>query len=233
MAIILIFEESARQGRIFLILISETKASLIACEDDIMILGEMERILRRSFFERNTEKVAEELLGKVLVREFPEGRAKARVVETEAYFGKGDPASHASRRKTQRNQVMFGPPGRAYVYFTYGMHYLFNVVTEKEEIPGAVLIRALEPLSGIDLMKHRRSVTQVKNLLNGPARLTQALAIDKSLNGYDLTLGKTLYFEDDGYKVEKIVRKHRIGVPLDPSDNFRYYIADNPFVSKK
>jgi|Deesub1362A_J573_1020465.scaffolds.fasta_scaffold02815_3 DNA-3-methyladenine glycosylase len=198
-----------------------------------MIFGEMERILRRSFFKRSTEVVAEGLLGKILVREFREGKVKARVVETEAYFGRGDPASHASRRKTQRNQVMFGPPGRAYVYFTYGMHYLFNVVTEKEKIPGAVLIRALEPVSGIDLMKRRRPVTQVKNLLNGPARLTQALSIDRSLNGYDLTLGKTLYFEDDGYKVEKVVRKHRVGVPLDPSDNFRYYIADNPFVSKK
>jgi DNA-3-methyladenine glycosylase len=190
-------------------------------------------ILKKSFFERKTELVAKELLGKVLVREFPEGEAQARVVETEAYFGKGDSASHASRGKTPRNQVMFGPPGRAYVYFTYGMHFLFNVVTEKEGIPGAVLIRALEPLSGIEFMKKRRPVSDLKDLLRGPARLTQALEIDLFLNEFDLTRGSLIYFKDDSYKVKRIVERHRIGVPLDPGDNFRYYIADNPFVSKK
>ena len=189
--------------------------------------------LQREFFARDTETVAKELLGKVLVRIFPEGIAKARVVETEAYFGKGDPASHASRGKTPRNEVMFGPPGLAYVYFTYGMHFLFNVVTEEEGKPGAVLIRALEPIFGIELLQKRRPQARLKDLLRGPARLTKTLGIDRSFNRFDITKGDLLYFEDDGFRVREIVETHRIGVPLDPRDKFRYYIAGNPFVSKK
>jgi DNA-3-methyladenine glycosylase len=191
------------------------------------------QVLKRSFYARQTDKVAQELLGKILVRELPEGRLSGRIVETEAYFGPGDPASHASSGRTPRNEVMFGPPGRAYIYFTYGMHYLFNVVTEEEGVPGAVLIRALEPLEGLAVMQTRRGTNKLKDLTSGPAKLTQAMGIDLAFNCWDVTRRSKLYLMDMGGSSFKVVKTSRIGVPLDPCDNFRYYIEDNPFVSRK
>jgi len=188
--------------------------------------------LKRDFYERNTKVVAKELLGKILVHRLPEGDTMGRIVETEAYFGNGDPASHASRGKTPRNSIMFGPPGHAYVYFNYGMHYLFNVVTEKEGVPGAVLIRALEPLRGIDFMFKKRKVKELKLLTNGPAKLTQALGIDISHNGLDLVNGE-IFACDDKKAVFNIVSASRIGISVGKDDLLRFYIADNQFVSKK
>ncbi|MHB1274324.1 MAG: DNA-3-methyladenine glycosylase, partial [Candidatus Humimicrobiaceae bacterium] len=149
-------------------------------------------ILNRSFYERNTALVAKELLGKILLvrpekmdlrGEFCAGR----IVDIEAYYGLNDPASHACNGATPRSRIMFETPGISYVYFCYGNHYIINAVTEKYGIPGAAMIRAVEPLSGFRLMHERRKTDIVKNLTNGPGKLTKALVINKDFNGLDLT----------------------------------------------
>jgi DNA-3-methyladenine glycosylase len=152
------------------------------------------KILEKSFYRRDTLTIARELLGQKLVRIVDGQRLSAVVAETEAYLGTGDSASHASRGRTPRNQVMFGPAGMAYVYFVYGMHYMLNVVTEAKQTPGAVLLRAVVPLEGIAHMQKLRN-RPTKNLTDGPAKLCQALAIDTALNGLDLTRGKNLWLE--------------------------------------
>jgi len=151
-------------------------------------------VLKKSFYSRDTLTIARELLGQKLVRIVDGQRLSAVVAETEAYLGAGDSASHASRGRTPRNQVMFGPAGIAYVYFVYGMHYMLNVVTEEKGTPGAVLLRAVVPLEGMAHMQKLRN-RQGKNLANGPAKLCQALAIDTAFSGWDLTRGKMLWFE--------------------------------------
>jgi len=152
-------------------------------------------ILNRNFYARDTLQVARVLLGKKLVRLFNGVELSGMIVETEAYCGQADSACHAHRGKTPRNAVMFGHPGHAYVYFTYGLHYLLNLVTKEEGNPCAVLIRAVLPLVGIEEMEARRKKKGVE-LTNGPAKLCQAFGIDKSLNGWDLTCGKELWVED-------------------------------------
>lgn len=152
-------------------------------------------ILERDFYARPTITVARSLLGKKLIRHVDGAELSGVIVETEAYCGCADSACHAHRGKTPRNAVMFGRPGVAYVYFTYGMHHMLNLVTEEEGNPCAVLVRALLPLSGLDEMQARRK-RQGKELANGPAKLCQALAIDKSLNGWDLTRGERLWVEN-------------------------------------
>jgi DNA-3-methyladenine glycosylase len=184
--------------------------------------------LSREFYSRDTDIVAKELLGKVLVHKTKEGILKGRIVETEAYFGVSDPASHAYRKKTKRNFLMFEIPGKAYVYFCYGNHWLFNIVAKKDNKPGAVLIRALEPLEGLDTMKKRRR-TEIKNFTNGPGKLTKALGIDKNQNGLDL-IGDTLFLEDADYKFD-IVKAKRIGISKGKSKLLRFYIKNNTFVS--
>ena len=178
------------------------------------------KILKRDFFAHFTVKVAKKLLGKILIRKIGENKLSGKIVEVEAYLGKEDPASHASFGKTPRNSVMFGKPGFAYVYFCYGNHYMMNVVTEKEGIAGAVLIRALEPY------KCRLSAE-----INGPGKLTKALRIGKGFNGYDLTKGKKIYLADDGLKKFKIKRSGRIGIKKGCNKLFRFYIAGNKNVS--
>ena len=168
--------------------------------------------LNRKFYERDTLKVARALLGKKLVRQIKGGELSGIIVETEAYCGEADTACHAHRGKTPRNTIMFGEPGHAYVYFTYGMHYMLNLVTEEEGNPCAVLIRAVLPLTGIAQMEARRK-RKGDDLTNGPAKLCQAFDIDKSLNGWDLTLGKELWVED--YKTipaGSILATPRIGI---------------------
>ena len=169
-------------------------------------------ILKRNFFERDTLRVARELLGKKLVRRFHGHRMSGMVVETEAYLGADDSASHAFRGKTPRNQIMFGPAGIAYVYFTYGMHHLLNVVTETQGIPRAVLVRAILPLQGRSHMEALRA-KHGRELTNGPAKLCQAMAIDLSLNAWDLTQGKKLWLENHSTFPEKhICIGPRIGI---------------------
>jgi len=172
----------------------------------------MMNILDRKFYGRGTLQVAHTLLGKKMVRQINGLELTGMIVETEAYCGEADSACHAHRGRTPRNAVMFGEPGHAYVYFTYGMHYMFNLVTETKGKPCAVLVRAILPLSGIEEMEDRRK-RKGAELTNGPAKLCQALSIDKSLNGWDLTCGKELWVED--YKkipAESIITTPRIGI---------------------
>jgi len=169
-------------------------------------------ILERDFYARPTITVARSLLGKRLIRHVNGAELSGVIVETEAYCGRADSACHAHRGKTLRNAVMFGRPGVAYVYFTYGMHYMLNLVTEEEGNPCAVLVRALLPVSGLDEMQARRK-KHGKELTNGPAKLCQALAIDKSLNGWDLTRGERLWVESHMRVTDRdILSTPRIGI---------------------
>jgi len=188
----------------------------------------------RSFYEKSTLEVARQLLGKHLVRRHPEGTTVGRIVETEAYIGPEDRACHASRGRTARTQIMFGPAGYAYVYLIYGFYHCLNIVTEQIDYPAAVLIRGVEPLKGISLMKARRRTENERNLAGGPGKLCQAFAIDRSLNGENVC-GKLLYLEDGGESAPNILAKPRVGVDyagkwkLKP---WRFLIRDNRFVSK-
>lgn len=172
------------------------------------------------------------MVGKLLVKVEDGVRLVGRVVETEAYFGPGDPASHAHRGPTPRSRIMWEHPGTAYVYFCYGMHYLFNVVTESKGEAGAVLIRAVEPLEGIDVMKQRRQTDNLYRLCSGPARLTQAFGINLEYNGVLLSPDNGIYFASDDYKTVKIIRSHRVGVPPVEGDSFRFMLAGSKFISK-
>jgi len=190
--------------------------------------------LARAFYERDTVRVARELLGTILVRTNGHTVLRGVIVEAEAYRGEGDPASHAYRGPTKRNAVMFGPAGHAYVYFTYGMHYCLNVTTEPTGNPGAVLIRAAQPTSAIEQMKKRRRTDQLRDLANGPAKLTQAFAVSRSLNGHDLTLGKKLFIvKGDGVEPLDIASTSRIGIRVGLEKPWRFFIRENPFVSKQ
>ena len=190
--------------------------------------------LRRSFYEQTTIDVAKQLLGKYLVRKHPEGNTAGRIVETEAYIGPRDLACHASNGRTARTEVMFGPAGHAYVYFIYGFYNMLNLVTETEGYPAAVLIRAVEPVDGIELMKMRRQNGALRNLASGPGKLCQAFAVDRTLNGADLG-GSVLYVEDRGEPVPKFRATPRIGVDYAgkwKNKPYRFLIRGNEFVSK-
>ena len=183
-------------------------------------------ILPRRFYVSDTKKVAKDLLGKILVRKVGKQVLSGIIIETEAYKGKNDPASHSSRKKTERNKIMFGEVGRAYVYFTYGMHYCFNVVAKKEEDEsGAVLIRAIQPIQGIKHMVKNRKTSVVSNLANGPGKLTQAMQITLKEYNLDLTENSSLFIVD-GEKPAKIIAKPRIGIKtgIDKLWNFSYKI---------
>lgn len=191
--------------------------------------------LERSFYEQSTVEVARELLGKHLVRKHPDGTTVGRIVETEAYVGPDDKACHASRGRTPRTEIMFGPAGHAYIYFVYGFHHMLNIVTEQVDFPAAVLIRAVEPIAGIELMKQRRGTEQPRNLASGPGKLCEAFAIDRSLNGSDIC-GRVLYIRDDGELTAGIVTSPRVGVDYAGKwkhKPWRFLISGNPFVSKK
>lgn len=192
--------------------------------------------LERDFYARDTLIVARELLGQRLVRRLDGRRVAGRIVETEAYIGQDDAACHASRGRTARNAVMFGPPGHAYVYFIYGMHFCFNIVTEREGFAAAVLVRALEPLEGIEAMVARRGPQRHNALTNGPARLCAALSIDLALNGADLVKGGVLWVErDTPVTDEQVAAGPRIGVRGDEralNTPWRLWIKGHPNVSK-
>jgi DNA-3-methyladenine glycosylase len=168
--------------------------------------------LNRAFFNRNTLTVARELLGKRLVRYSRGQRLSGMVVETEAYRGADDSASHAFRGQTPRNALMFGPAGMAYVYLVYGLHHMLNVTTEAHGTPGAVLLRAVQPLEGIDRMTELRGGSG-RGLADGPGKLCQALAVDLSLQGMDLTLGERLWFETlRDVPADNIIQGPRVGI---------------------
>ena len=184
------------------------------------------KALPRKFYMRNTIQVAKDLLGKTLVRRIGKQTLAGIIIETEAYMGKNDPASHAARKKTERNKVMFGQVGYSYVYFTYGMHYCFNVVAKKEEDKsGAILIRAIQPQEGIKIMVKNRKTDIVSNLTNGPGKLTQAMKITTKQYNVDLTKNSTLFISD-GIKPTKILAKSRIGIKvgIDKQWNFSFKI---------
>lgn len=188
--------------------------------------------LPREFYSCYTVNVAKKLLGKILVRETNEGLMAGFIVETEAYRGRDDPASHAYKGRTERNKVMWDKPGKAYVYQIYGIHYCLNIVTEPEGVPAAVLIRAIEPILGIDLMIKNRGIRDIRKLTNGPAKLTKAMNIDLRFNGWDMTLGRELYVAE-GLEIDEsfITNTPRIGVR--DKRPWRFYIKGNLFVSRK
>ena len=191
----------------------------------------MEKKLSRRFYDRATLQVAKELLGKYLVFKRDGNTLSGKIVETEAYIGQSDKASHASRGKTKRNEVMFGPAGHAYIYFTYGMYHCLNFVTEKDNFPAAVLIRALEPKDGIEIMKKNRKTDVIENLTNGPGKVCMALGLDRKMNGIDLC-SDILYVEDRNEKKGKIISTSRVGINAGKDKKWRFYIKDNKFVSR-
>lgn len=188
----------------------------------------MKRLSRR-FFSRGTRLVAQDLLGRTIYRDSEDGLVSGRIVEVEAYCGVDDPGSHAYRRVTPRNQIMYGPPGHLYVYFTYGMHHCANIVTEQDGYAGAVLLRAVEPKQGIDLMKKRRGRDDLYLLAKGPARLCQAFDLDRGDNGIDLT--DELVWVSPGRQLRGSVRSSvRIGLKPGIDQPWRYY-EEGPWVS--
>jgi len=188
------------------------------------------RILPVAFYARRVHDAARDLIGCRLLHKGVGGV----IVETEAYE-REDPACHAFRGMTERNRVMFGPPGKAYVYFTYGMHYLLNIVCEEEGEPAAVLIRALEPTDGIEVMRRRRSNVQgLPGLTNGPAKLTQALAIGISLNGKPVNKGQLkVYSRPADWQEPYIVTTPRIGISAGTRREWRYVAANSRYLSRK
>lgn len=215
-------------------------------------------ILPCDFYDRSSRKVARDLLGKILWRETPDGKCCGRIVEVEAYEGATDSAAHSYRGQTPRNASMFGPPGHAYVY-TIHSRWCLNTVTEPEGVATAVLIRAIEPLVGLELMAKRRMesllarrarlaarlpaasrgpaaelVVPLRDLCRGPARLCEALAINRQQDGWDLTLGRELWIEDDpSFQLtsRQIARSPRIGISTAQERLLRFFVSGNPFVS--
>ncbi len=189
-----------------------------------------------SFYARATPQVAKDLLGKILVRRIGQTSLSGKIVEVEAYLGSKDPASHAYRGKTKRNEVMFGEGGHLYVYFTYGMHFCANVVTGKKDVGEAVLIRAIEPLDGIEVMKkHRRFTadrTDERNLTNGPAKLCEALGIKREANGTDLRGDKIFLIEGESQK-SVIGTSTRIGITRGKEKKWRFFLKGNEWVSQR
>ena len=187
----------------------------------------------RSFFDRNPVAVSRDLIGAVLTRRVGRSLASGRIVEVEAYLAEDDPANHAFRGQTRRNKSMFGPPGHAYVYSIH-THHCLNFVTEPEGVPSAVLIRAVEPLLGIPTMARRRGRDKLRDLCRGPGRLCKALAIDRSLDGWDLTQMKKLWIHKGPQQLcaTQIAVSPRIGVTSGQELPLRFSVQDSPFVSR-
>nr|MDO8081199.1 DNA-3-methyladenine glycosylase [Candidatus Freyarchaeota archaeon] len=188
--------------------------------------------LDRSFFSKDPSQVAQELLGKILVKKSSKGILKGKVVETEAYYSMNDPASHFQIRPSTRDFFREKPSGTIYVYFTYGNHWMFNVLAKGEDKSGGVLIRALEPMDGIDIMKKYRKVKKNDELTNGPGKLTRAFDINGSYNGKDITEEEDIYFEDTE-ETHEITTTSRIGIKQGKDIPLRFYIKGNKFVSRK
>jgi DNA-3-methyladenine glycosylase len=185
-------------------------------------------ILKRAFYDRPTIEVSRALLGKVLVH----GPTAGIIVETEAYLGGDDLAAHSARGITDRTRVIFGPPGHAYVYFIYGMYECLNLVVEADGKPGCVLIRALEPLAGIDLMRRRRpAARKPEDLASGPGKLTLALAITRAQNGADVTRGALVVREPAEQHAIEIQVTPRIGITRCADLPLRFVIRGNRYVS--
>jgi DNA-3-methyladenine glycosylase len=199
------------------------------------------QILKRDFYTRaDTLLVARELLGKRLIVPSEKGtRVSSRIVEVEAYLGAEDRAAHSyGGRRTRRTETMFGVGGTAYVFFVYGMHHQFNVVAGPQGLPHAVLVRAVEPEEGRELMKERRPVSKERELTSGPGKLCRALGIDLTFDGEDLTAGGRVWLEETGvtFKPEEVASGPRIGVDYageDASKPWRFWVKGNEYVSRK
>jgi DNA-3-methyladenine glycosylase len=200
------------------------------------------KLLRRAFFNRDPRLVSRDLLGKLIVRTEDGKKIAGRIVEVEAYLGRDDLAAHAVAGRTERNSVLFGPPGHAYVYFIYGVHHCLNISCMPEGKAGCVLIRALEPAAGVREMARARQLPEpelgsprdLRKLLSGPGRLCEALGITRRRdNGKDMVAAKSdLQVLDDGYKVAEIAVTPRIGITKSVEMPLRYLIAGNQFVSR-
>ena len=193
----------------------------------------MGRILRRDFYDRETEIVSRELLGSILECKTADGLARGIIVETEAYIGEHDAACHAAAGRTGRTEPLYGPPGNAYVYFIYGMHWCINAVTRAEGLPSAVLIRALEPLDGIRLMRSRRPKARSdRELTNGPGKLCAALGIDRRMNGLPLQRYPVVIRAGDRVGDGDVEITPRIGITQAADWPLRYLVRGNSFVSR-
>ena len=201
------------------------------------------KLLRRSFFNQDPRVVARELLGKLIVRREGRRQLAGRIVEVEAYLGAGDLAAHAAAGHTARNAVLFGPPGHAYVYFIYGVHYCLNISCLPDGDAGCILIRALEPVSGMDAMAKARgladldltSTRELRKLASGPGKICEALGITRPRdNDKDmLSPASDLQVMSDGFRVPEVAVTQRIGITKSAEMPLRYVIAGNAFVSKK
>lgn len=194
--------------------------------------------LTRRFYRRDPVTVAKALLGQILVRRLDDGQElTGRIVETEAYLGIPDKASHSyGGRRTKRNESMYLDGGHAYVYFVYGMHWCFNVVTDRAEVPSAVLIRALEPLTGLEVMRRHRGRKSLVELCSGPGKIGEALRIDRATDGMDLTSSGELFVRRARRVARQIVRGPRIGVDYAEGwadEPLRFWIAGNPNASHR
>lgn len=195
--------------------------------------------LTKSFYERDALSVARDLIGCLFVREHPHGRMGVRLVETEAYRGEIDPGSHGYRGPTDRNRTMFGPPGRLYVYFTYGMHWCVNVVCGREGECEAVLLRAGEPLLGLDLMRSFRRGVADRLIAAGPARLAQAMGIDKTHDGASLLRGGDIWCAEDAesesYRRGEVSQTTRIGLGTGRGEEipWRFVVPNHPHASRR
>jgi len=194
--------------------------------------------LKVEFFDRDPRRVARALLGKLLVRKTPRGVLAGRIVETEAYLGEDDEAAHSFVGKTARNSVLFGPPGRAYVYFIYGNHYCLNVSCLSDGVAGGVLFRAVEPVTGVEEMAAARGVAvkkpdDLRKISSGPGRMAEAFGVtrerdnDKSF----VSARSDLRIGDDGYQVRRVIVTPRIGIVRSAAMPLRYLVAGNPLVS--
>ena len=186
--------------------------------------------LSRDSLPGDTAALARFLIGKVVVRAWPSEIAAGRIVETEAYLA-GDEASHSFRGMTARNKAMFGPPGHAYIYFIYGRYFALNVSSMAEGVGEAVLIRAAEPLTGLDVMRRYRGDVPARDLMRGPGRLARALCIDRSLDGADLCKAGALWLASDGHEPEEFGASVRIGISRDAHRPLRFFSKRSPFVS--
>jgi DNA-3-methyladenine glycosylase len=201
------------------------------------------KLMRRAFFNRDPREVARELLGKLIVRKEGRKQLAGRIVEVEAYLGADDLAAHAAAGQTPRNAVLFGPPGHAYIYFIYGVHYCLNISCLPDGIAGGVLFRALEPISGIKEMAEARgladldlaSARDLRKIASGPGKLCEALGVTRPRdNEKDMVSPRSdLQVMEDGFRVENIAVTPRIGITKSAEMPLRYIIAGNAFVSKK
>src|SRR5947209_8133570 len=188
------------------------------------------RRIRRSELPEDTIALARFLIGKVVVHDLPAGRVSGRIVETEAY-PPGDPAGHHFRGPTPRIKSMYLAPGHVYVFFNYGAHFMLNVVSEAPDTAAAILIRALEPLEGIEIMQRHRKTAELLDLTRGPGRLAQALQIDRRHDGVDLCEDEKLWLGDAGQSAGLIGKSVRIGITRAADKLLRFFERDNPFVT--